>query len=219
MLTRNQTIDRLKASPNFPPDDEGEVCAKSAILKSPSIDRETRLVKGRVSVAVPDMDSEVVLPGGLDQSYFPDRVKAVYYSHNYHEPVIGTCRRLTIADGGKSLYASTYILPGARGDDLMTAIEAEAVNGFSVGFVATEFGPPTEIERRTYGECERVIRKGRLIEYSLTPMPACPEALVEMVSKGLIHRSSAVAFGLPDTPTRRVFAVATPRKVFRVGAG
>jgi HK97 family phage prohead protease len=218
MLTRLEIIDRLKASPNFPDTDDGEVRAKATILKSPSIDRATRLVKGLVSVAVPDMDSEVVLPMGLDRSYFPDKVKAVYYGHNYHEPPVGACRSMSVKDNGRSLYASTYILPGARGDDLMTAIEAGAINGFSVGFVATEFGPPSPEETKAYGVCETVIRKGRLIEYSITPMPACPDALVEMVSKGAIHRSSAVAFGMPDTPQRKVFPVRGPARVWKVGA-
>jgi HK97 family phage prohead protease len=215
-LDHAEIIRRLKASPNFPDTDGGEVRAKATLLKSPSIDRETRLVKGLVSVAVPDMDNEVVIPAGLDRGYFPEKVKAVYFNHDYSGMPVGTCRRMTVQDGGKSLFASTYILPGARGDDIMTAIEAEAINGFSVGFVATDYGPPTQEETKSYGACDTVIRKGRLIEYSITPMPACPQALVEMVSKGLIHRSSAVEFGLEDTPARKVYPVRGAAKVWRV---
>jgi HK97 family phage prohead protease len=193
---------------------EGEVRVKVATIKTPSIDREQRIVKGNVGAAVPDLDSEVVLPAGLDTFYFPDRVKAVYFGHNYDAMPVGTCRSLAVRDGGKSLYASTYILPGAKGDDLLTAMEHGAISGFSIGFMPEEFGPPTPEEVKAYGHHTTIVRKGMLLEYSITAMPCNPDALVDLVSKSLIHRSSAVAFGLPDSPERRVFAV-TERKVFR----
>lgn len=215
-LDTAEIVRRLKASPNFPDDQGGEVRAKAALLTSPSIDREARLVKGLVSVAVPDMDREVVVPSGLDTSYFPDKVKAVYLNHDYNALPVGACRRLQVKDGGRSLYAATYVARSALGDDLLTAIEDGIINGFSVGFIATDYGPPTSEETKSYGMCDNVIRKGRLIEYSITPMPACPDALVEMVSKGMIHRSSAVAFGLDDTPVRKVFPVRGAAKVWRV---
>lgn len=171
---------------------------KQGTIKTPNVDRAKRLVSGTVSAAVPDMDGEVVLPDGLDTTYFPKSVKAVYFSHNYEDMPVGTCRHIAVRDGGKSLFAQTYILDNERGNDLLTAMEAGAVNGFSIGFKATDYGPPTMDEMIQYGECNTIIRSGVLIEYSITPMPACPAALVEMVSKGMIKRQSAVAFGLRD---------------------
>ena len=181
---------------------------KQATIKTPNVDRSKRLVSGTVSAAVPDMDGEVVLPDGLDFSYFPKSVKSVYFSHNYDDMPVGTCRNLAVRDGGKSLFATTYILDNERGNDLLTAMEAGAVNGFSIGFKATDYGSPSIDEVMQYGDCNTIIREGVLIEYSITPMPACPAALVEMVSKGLIHRSSAVAFGLKDA-----MEVKTPRTI------
>lgn len=178
---------------------------KQGTLKTPNIDRNKRLVSGTVSAAVPDMDGEVVLPDGLDMTYFPRSVKSVYFSHNYQDMPVGTCRNLAVRDGGTTLFATTYILDNERGNDLLTAMEGGAVNGFSIGFKATDYGPPSMDEMLAYGECNTIIRKGVLIEYSITPMPACPAALVEMVSKGMIHRASAVAFGLDDAPKRRFF--------------
>jgi HK97 family phage prohead protease len=215
-------IDAIKAHHGAVAKD-GEVRIKAATIKTPTIDRDQRLVKGLVSVAVPDLDNEVVVPSGLDTSYFPEKVKAVYFSHNYGELPVGTCRAMSVKDSGRSLYAATYILPGARGDDLLTAMEHEAINGFSVGFMPVEYGPPTPEETKAYGLHDCIVRKGLLLEYSVTPMPCNPDALVELVSKSLIHRSSAVAFGLPDTPERKVFAVTerrvlVPKRVLRRGA-
>lgn len=194
---------------------EGEIKVKQTTIKTPAIDKEQRLVKGLVSVAVPDMDDEVVLAARLDTSYFPERVKAVYYNHNYNDLPVGTCRRLGVRTDEKALFATTYILPGARGDDLLTCLESGAINGFSIGFRADEFGPPTPEETKEYGSHTTIVRRGLLIEYSITPMPACPDALVDLVSKAKIHRSNAVFFGLPDTPARKFFPT-TERKVLKV---
>ncbi len=167
-------------------------------------------MKGLVSVAVPDMDNEVVIPGGLDRSYFPKVVKAVYYGHQYDKKPVGVCRSLTVKDNGRSMYCSTYILPGAEGDDLLTMIEHGAIRGFSVGFTATSYGPPTKEEVKEYGDCSTIVREGMLIEYSLTPMPCNPAAMMDLVSKSLIHRSSVERFGgesVEHVPARKVFLV------------
>lgn len=178
---------------------------KQGIIKTPNIDRNKRLVSGTVSATVPDMDGEVVLAAGMDMSYFPKSVKAVYFNHNYSDMPVGSCRHITVRGGGSSLFATTYILDNERGNDLLTAMEGGAVNGFSIGFKATEYGPPSMEETMKYGDCHTIIREGVLIEYSITAMPSCPAALVDMVSKGMIHRTSAVAFGLQDSPNRKVF--------------
>lgn len=200
MITQADIIERLRKQHEGL---DGEVRTKAATITTPTIDREERLVKGFVSVAEPDMDNEVVVPGGLDRSYFPKQVKSVYYAHDYGRKPVGVCRALTVRDGGRTMYCSTYILPGAEGDDLLTAIEHGAINGFSVGFTATDYGPPTKEEEKEYGKCSTIVRKGKLIEYSITPMPACPAALMDLAAKSLIHRSSVERFGLVEETAAR----------------
>lgn len=194
---------------------DGDVCFKSATLTTPTVDRKERTVQGLVSVAVPDMDSEVVLPAGLDTWYFPEKVKAVYWNHDYSAMPVCKCVNLAVRNGGKELFATTYIMPSAFGDDLLTAIEKGVINGFSVGYRPEDRGAPTVEETKQYGSHKTITRKATLIEYSITPMPTCPDALVEMVSKSEIHRSSAVQFGLtvtvPETTTKRVFVMAGGR--------
>lgn len=192
VLTRPEIIDRLRKQHEGV---DGEFRTKAATITTPSIDRTERLVKGFVSVATPDMDNEVVIPGGLDRSYFPKMVKSVYYGHDYSKKPIGVCRSMTVKDGGRAMYCSTYILPGAEGDDLLTAIEHGAINGFSVGFTAEDYGPPTKEEVKEYGHCDTIVRRGKLIEYSIVAMPCCPAALMDLAAKSLIHRSSVERFG------------------------
>lgn len=192
-------IERIKA--HHPAFRDAEVRAKQGTIKEPKVDREKRLVSGTVSASVPDLDNEVVLPKGLSRRYFPDAVQAVYYGHNYNDMPVGTCRNMALRDRGRALFATTYILPNERGDDLLTAIEGGAVNGFSIGFKATNFGQPTLDEMNEYGECDSIVREGVLIEYSFTAMPCCPAAVMETVRKS-IRTESAKAFGLIDPPRR-----------------
>jgi HK97 family phage prohead protease len=188
------------------------------------VDMETRLVKGLISVAVPDLDSEVVLPSGLDRSYFPDKVKSVYFGHDYSQMPVGRCAKLKAH--GDAMWAVTRILPGPRGDDLLVAMQEEAVNGFSIGFRPDDMGEPSKEEIRKYGYHDRIIRKAKLIEYSVVSMPACPLATIDMkgqvigkldelLTKGKIRRSSAVEFGLPESAEPKTFAV-RPRRAFVV---
>lgn len=170
--------------------------------KAPDVDTASRTVSGIISTTTPDNDGEVVLPSGLDMSYFPKRVKTVYLYHDYEKPV-GKCRRMELRDG--SLWASTYITSTALGEDVLKMMDEGVINGFSIGFATKAYGPPTNDEEDEYGEHHTIHREGRLYEYSITPMPCNPDALVSMVNKGTIHRSSAVACGLEDTPERKWF--------------
>lgn len=199
-------LDRMAEKfPNLP--GTGTFCTKEATIDMPDVDMKNRTVSGLVSVAVPDMDNEVVLPGGLDFSYFPTKVKSVYYSHNYDAMPVGVCRNMALRDEGRSLWALTYVQPSAFGDDLLTAMKAGAVNGFSIGMKVQEMGPPTAQEIADYGACENVVRKAMIFEYSITPMPACPDALMDLASKGMIHRSSAEKFGLVAPPRTRCVVI------------
>jgi HK97 family phage prohead protease len=205
MRSREHIIEYLTKN-DTAPEIEGSWVVKSATFDG-EIDRDERLVKGIVSVAVPDMDGEVVVPAGLDMTYFPDRVKGVFIDHNYRELPVGTCRNLSLKRGGSVLYSTTYILPGSRGDDLLTAIEHGALSGLSIGAKATDFGKPTSDEVRKYGQHDSIVRKAKLIEYSFVAHPCNQDAMIDLVSKSLIRRDSAVAFGLNDTPKRRYHSV------------
>lgn len=178
--------------------DNSPVIAKRAIVKGASADVGKRLVQGIATTAAPDMDDEVIVPN-FDMSYF-DAMRAVYLEHNYDRP-IGTNRNYRAeADGW---YTTTYIASTAMGDEILTLIAEGVVRGLSVGVVPLEMGPPTPEEQNKYGGCRNVIRKSLMLEYSVTAMPANPQALIDAVSKGLVRRATAVTLGMEDTPERK----------------
>lgn len=182
--------------------EDATIRIKRGAMMKPDIDMENRLVKGTITSTTPDMDGEVVLGSKLSRAFFPKQVNTVYLAHDYTKPV-GACRGWSIQDGGHSMFATTYISQTSLGQDTLTMMKEKVISGFSIGFAAQDFGPPSADEVKAYGECDTIIRGGTLIEYSITPMPCNPDALVSLVSKGLIHRSSAVACGLDDSPIRK----------------
>jgi hypothetical protein len=205
-MNLQERIDRIKNNPaHREAVGDGLVVVKSATIATPYIDHDQRLVKGIISTPNVDEDNEVVQCNQLSDGYFPTNVKTVYIDHDYKTyPLgVGVCRSMAVR--GENLYAQTYILPTSLGDDLMVAIEHEAVRHFSIGARATDYGPPTEDEIAKYGPHKCNIRKGKLIEYSFTAMPANANAMMELVSKSMIRRDNAVALGLPDTPVRKYF--------------
>jgi HK97 family phage prohead protease len=187
------------------------------------VQHDERLVTGTTTRAVVDVDGEVVLPGGMDPTLFPKVYKTVYLNHNLAQPV-GACRNLSVK--GDAIVAQTYISKTPLGEDVLTMIHEGVIEGQSWGFYILEASAPTPEEVRKFGDHERTIRRWMPREYSVTPMPACPGAsdlrpveaeermarLEEMVTKGLVHRSSAVAAGLPDSPTRKSFPASGPAR-------
>jgi hypothetical protein len=186
------------------------------------VDRNKRLIWGVISASVRDVDNEVVLAKGIDFTLFPTLWKAVYLNHDKNKP-IGACRHIAVK--GEEVVAQTFMTRTALGEDTLILIEDGVIDGQSVGFFVEEASAPTIEEVRKYGDADRVIRKWPIREYSVTPMQACPGAtglfavadgkmarLDEMVTKGLVHRSSAVAAGLPDSPTRRSFPASGPAR-------
>lgn len=194
---------------------EAEVHFKRGTIPDPEVDVQRREVRGIVSTTAIDNDNEVVVPSGMDCTYFPDSVKTVYLSHDYTKPV-GKCTRLWLAKGGKAMYATTYLSQTPLGEDTLTMMNEGVIEGFSITFIPQDFGAPTQKEMAEYGkgkDFRSIVRKGKLIEFSITPMPCNPEAKMSRIEKalsqGLIRRDSAVAFGLPESPKRKQWR-ATP---------
>jgi HK97 family phage prohead protease len=194
------------------------VYLKSATMAAPEtvpmIDREKRLVRGTITASTLDLDREVVIAAGLDRSYFPDAVKAVYYNHDYRAMPVGTCERLDVRDD--RLESTTRILSGPVGDDLLTAIEEGAIRGLSIGMSVSEASDPTPDEAKRWPGVRNVIRRATLLEYSVVAMPSNPVALMDLVSKGIVQRWTATLFGLPDSPVRKVYPVTGAAKRARV---
>lgn len=186
---------------------------KAIVLKDRKVNREARMVSGIITTVSPDNQGEVVVTSGIDSTYL-EKFKTVYLGHDYDKP-IGSMRRLKRVPNDKhptGLWASAYISETALGEDVLTMIGEEVINGTSIGFASMDFGPPTDDEAEEFGECGGLHRRSKLFEYSMTPMPCNADAVIsEVTMKDLdrllcqnkILRSTAVACGLPTTPIRK----------------
>lgn len=190
----------------------------TAVLPKAAVDVEQRTVRGIVGAAAVDIEGDVVDPLGGDFEYFPKQVNSVYWQHDYNTLPIGKCRRLRTTKSGE-LESVTTIAKSGFGDDLLTAIEQGIVSGLSLGFIPTDMGPPTSEELRKWPKCKRVIRKWTALEYSITPMPCNPRALIESVTKARIRFDSAMKFGLDRAEFEKSVTPAKRLHVYMMDSG
>jgi HK97 family phage prohead protease len=204
-----QLCDRIRRRHEMPED--SKVGVMSTVIKNVDVDRGQRLVKGIITTTQVDRDGDVVLPFGVDTSYF-DEVKSVFWQHDYNQLPIGTNR--TIHKKSTGLYATTFIRRGPFEDELLNAIEDGAVRGHSIGFRIVKMRPPDKAEQALYGkDCQNVIEQCILNEYSITPNPCNPGALIDSVVKGRVSRENAVRMGLPESARRKFWDTGTVRSV------
>lgn len=169
-----------------------------------------------------DLDDEVVVPGGANTAPI-ERLKAVYYNHDYNSLPVATVVNLKRRSDGWVIQALT-----ARGEfarDVAITVQDGAINAGSIGFVRKDYGAPTVKELDTYGPHSLITRTWDWHEWSITPMPCNQTAMIEswaakslpdatiiriesLASKGRISLKSARAMGVPE---RKSFPV--PRTI------
>jgi hypothetical protein len=172
------------------------------------------LVKGEkadislVSTDCIDRDGEVVLPKGVDLSYF-QKNPIVTFAHKYDELPVGKAQWIRQVEGGikaKTVYTDAHDL--ARACWQMTA--EGILKGKSIGFLPTKIRPPNG-EEPEWKNASAVIESAVLLEYAVAPIPVCPEALVEAVAKGYADEALLTKLGL-KLPTKPAKKSARPRK-------
>lgn len=155
-----------------------------------------------------DRDSEVLLPEGMDAT---DWLKnpVILWNHDPGQP-IGTGSDLKRRRGEWKATGTLAQRPESHPDaaewfpdTVHSLMKQGVIGGVSVGFIPSETRRPTGKDRATFGEnVSRVFNKWKLLEFSVTPLPANQDALITSVSKGLIGRERAIdLFGdIPDGP-------------------
>lgn len=159
-----------------------------------------------------DRDNEVLLPVGCDATEF-DKSGALFWNHSYDQPV-GIAGKLSRGDNYIDGKASFLKRPddweGQWFPDFVRAFvsqmaAADKAVGVSVGFLPVEARPPTNDDRRLFGDAvRRVISRWKLLEWSIAPVQSNPQAMVQAVGKSLSHECIKALF--PD------YAPAAPQK-------
>lgn len=187
-------------------------------IKTNTVPKSLEMVQGEkadislVSTDALDLEYEVVLPQGVDTSYF-EQNPVVTMAHDYTSMPVGRAAWIKKEKDGiraKTIYASKP--EGWQGDWLPDAIfsltQQGVIRGKSIGFQPTKIRPPTPEEIKARPDWERasaIIETCILLEYAVAPVPCNPTALVEIVSKGFSKATlKSLGFQVPEAkPVKR----------------
>ncbi len=183
-----------------------------------SVEPGSREVVARITTTAVDREGDVVLPSGADLVAYREN-PVVLYVHESRKLPVGTARKFrketdgitvkyALAERPASLPAQQEWLP----DTLHELLQAGVIRGHSIGFMIKDGGAraPNDKEVRRFGaSVRRIITDWELVEFSIVPVPANPEALTLAVSKGLITSEQALRLGLAIT--RPVLSISLPR--------
>lgn len=155
-----------------------------------------------------DLEKEVIVPSGADVSYFK-AARAVYYCHDTYSLPVATLRNMTLLpnEAGWRVQASTVNTEFSR--DVAVCIAEGCINGGSIGFLRTNAGNPTPEELAVYGPHEFITRQWKWLEWSITPSPCNPDAMIE---------SAAMLKTLPDAAASAISRLAGKGKIARKSA-
>lgn len=173
-----------------------------------------------------DLDDEVVDPKGADLAYI-NRNRQLFADHDYAlTSVVGVIRGFKAFPntGAQTAWRVRIKLNTTPlGQTARTIIREHGHIGLSIGFMARDYGPPTDAEAKAFGKGGKtprsIVRAWDWFELSVTALPcnvSCQTGetavdekrvvdLVELVRKGVLDRECAAALGIPVEPKRRVF--------------
>jgi HK97 family phage prohead protease len=128
-----------------------------------------------ISTSAPDRDGDVLIPSGCDLANYRKN-PIVLFGHDYEALPVGSTTRIDVrADG---LVASWQWLSGDdRAQRVRNAYEQGALRAASVGFRPVQSSPRME--------GGKLYSKWELLEWSLVPVPANPEAVRMLKAMGL----------------------------------
>ena len=163
-----------------------------------------------------DRDGEVLIPQGMNSVEF-EKNPTLFWNHDYAQPV-GRCNGLKRKEStivGDFTFAQR---PDGYSGEFFPEVAAALVgqgivNAVSVGYVPEDGGVrrATEVDRKKYGDrVHTVYSRWKLLEVSLAPLQANPDALITAVKKGMMSPVAAKRWFGIDAPKRTVVTVSVP---------
>ena len=163
-----------------------------------------------------DRDGEVLIPSGMNSKEF-DRNPVLFWNHDYSKPVgraVGLKRRDRDIVGEFVFAKKPDGYVGEFFPEVAAALVGQGiVNAVSVGYVPEEGGvrKATDIDRKRYGTATTTIfSRWKLLEVSLAPLQANPDALITAVRKGLVSPIAAKQFFGVEPPKRTIVSISLP---------
>ncbi len=177
------------------PDDKNKFVCPGYVLAFDQDDEESRVVRFRASTPALDRHGTIVRTEGIDTTNFKNNPIFLWAHDGYDWPelenVIGTVenweqdeKRFDI----DAAFAPPSVNP--KGEMALRMVRGKFLRAVSIGFYAKDAGYEIVEDHEVY-----VYRKSELLEVSLVPIPANPEALVI---------ANAFGFSLKKTPPSKV---------------
>lgn len=193
--------------------DGDPVDVKSLQAKVDMGDSDPHRFTARITAATLDRDKEVLLPSGMIATEF-EKIGAGFWNHDYDRPVL-------IPDGQPEQKGNVIVAKGRfmkRPDDFVGDFFPDFVRAFvtqmakagraagvSIGFIPVESRRPSKKDLETFGSDLKVVfTKWKLLEFSIAPVPANPEAYVMAVGKRIGRKGLRLLFPEADVPDLRV---------------
>ena len=170
-----------------------------AVIDAPA---DGRTFTARITTDSLDRDGEVLIPGGMDAAdYLKNPV--VFWNHDYSTP-IGTAKKIDKTANGWTAAGVMAARPKDHPeaaewlpDTIHALMQQGVVRGVSVGFIPTETRKPSKADLEKYGDGLRgVHNRWKLLEFSVTPLPANQDALITTVSKGIVTPAQLKSLGI-----------------------
>lgn len=170
-------IDRLSAIKAHP----DEQVRKQYVIENShgkAVDGEKRTVKFTITTGAIDRDNDTVNPSGWDLKNYL-KAPVVLWSHDYSQ--LPVARTVELSATRLGLEATTQFPPKGVypfADTVFELIKGGFLGATSVGFRPIEFTAAHERGGIDF-------KKQELLEFSVVPVPANPEALISAKSKGI----------------------------------
>jgi HK97 family phage prohead protease len=152
-------------------------------------DDEEGTITAIISTDAVDRDNEVLLPKGVNLEHFVKN-PVVMWAHDYHEPPIG--KAIWIARTAHGLKTKFKIAATQMAKDVYALCKGGFLKAISVGFQRKHDYEPSQEDLKknpSWEGARRIIDKWELLEFSVVPIPANPEALITAV------KSKAITIG------------------------
>ena len=141
-------------------------------------DLDNRTLRFTISTSSPDREKDIVSVTGWNLDAYKQN-PVVLWAHDYRQPPIAKAVDVQVI--GNRLVASAEFVPkeiSPFADTIYKLIQAGFLKGTSVGFRPLKWALNTERGGMDFHEQE-------LLEFSITPVPAHPDALIEARDAGI----------------------------------
>ena len=165
---------------------------------------EENTATAAISTDTVDRDREILLPKGAELGNFYKN-PVVLWAHDYSGTPVGKAK--WIKSGRKYIKAMWTWAKTVKAQEIKQLWEGGFLNAISVGFIPKEGHEPTpkDIDKvPEWAEARRIVDKWELLEFSIVPVPANPDALASIKALNL-SKETQEELGIGEDEETTVF--------------